>query len=91
MATIRDKLAKRLLGETDVTRAGVDRVVRGLRAGDRRELTMGLILSGLAYLKRSKPTKTLVYRKELKEGSAVVIRNAKPGQPPIVVENPKTG
>ncbi|MDX1469750.1 MAG: hypothetical protein R3258_10455 [Acidimicrobiia bacterium] len=89
MATIRDKLAKRLLGDSDFTRAGFSRVVRGLRAGDRRELAMGLILSGLAYFRRSRPEKTLVYRTELKEGSAVVIRNTAPGQPPVVVENPK--
>lgn len=89
MSTIRDKLAKKLLGDTDMSRAGIDRMVRGLRAGDRRDLTLGLLLGGLAYLKRSTPEKTLVYRKELKKGSAVVIRNTKPGQPPIVVENPK--
>lgn len=78
-----------MLGDTDTARAGVNRTMRGLREGDRRELYLGLVLSGLAYLQRTKPRKVLIYRQEIKDGEAVVIRNAKPGQPKVEITNPK--
>ncbi len=89
MGKLRDKLVRRLLGDESTARVGMSRAARGLRSGDRRELIIGLTLSGLAYLKRTRPRKELVYRQEIKRGSAVVIRNTEPGQPPVVVENPK--
>ena len=89
MATLKDRLVKRVLGDTDIARSGVTRTWHGLRERDRREFALGLVISGLAYLQRTKPRKTLIYRQEIKEGSAVVVRNTVPGQPKVEIENRK--
>lgn len=86
MAKLRDRLVAKVLGDSDVARAGADRAFRGLRQRDKRELALGLVLSGLTYLQRTKPRKSLVYRQELKEGSTVVIRNTVAGEPTLELE-----
>ncbi len=88
MARLGEKLTRRVLGGTDVGRAGLARSFRGLREGDRRELAIGLVLTAIAYMRRTRSEKTLVYRQEIKEGRGVLVRNAKPGQPRAEVTNP---
>ncbi|HEX6947390.1 MAG TPA: hypothetical protein VF246_08570 [Acidimicrobiia bacterium] len=63
--------------------AGRLRVLTGLRTRDPRQLTTGLALLGLAYLRRSQPRRQLVYRKVLREDDALLIRVAGPDTRPI--------
>jgi hypothetical protein len=84
MAAMKDKL----LGGSDAREAGYERTLKGLREGDRRELYLGLALSALAYLQRTKPRKELIYRKEVPEGSALVIHHKKSGNPRLQIIKP---
>lgn len=68
---------------------GWTRVLRGLRQGDQRELSWGLALAALAYLRNTAPRKQLVFRKRVPQGSAVVVHNRRPGQPRIDVVKPR--
>ena len=84
MGLLKDKV----LGGSDAREAGYDRTLRGLREGDRRELYMGLALSALAYLQKTKPRKQLLYRKTVPEGSALVIHHKKSGNPRLQIIKP---
>jgi hypothetical protein len=84
MAAMKNKL----LGGSDAREAGYERTLKGLREGDRRELYLGLALSALAYLQRTKPRKELIYRKEVPEGSALVIHHKKSGNPRLQIIKP---
>ena len=81
-------MKNKLLGGSDAREAGYERTLKGLREGDRRELYLGLALSALAYLQRTKPRKELLYRKEVPEGSALVIHNKKSGNPRLQIIKP---
>jgi hypothetical protein len=78
----------RLLGIRDITAESVNRTLRGLRTGDQRELYTGLSLAALAYVRRTRPRRRLLYRKSLPEGSAVVIHHKRRGDPRIEVIRP---
>ena len=78
----------RLLGIRDVTAASVDRTLRGLRTGDQRELFTGLSLAALAYMRRTRPRRRLIYRESLPEGSALVIHHKRRGDPRVEVIRP---
>lgn len=81
----------RFLGIRDVTAASVDRTLRGLRTGDQRELYTGLGLAALAYVRRTRPRRRLIYRKSLPEGSALVIHHKRRADPHIeVIKPPRT-
>lgn len=82
------RLKDRVLGGSDAREAGYERTLRGLREGDRRELSLGLALSALAYLQRTKPRKELLYRKTVPEGSALVIYHKKSGNPRLEIVKP---
>lgn len=84
MAGLKDKI----LGGSDAREAGYRRTLRGLREGDNREFYMGVALSALAYLQRTKPRKELLYRKEVPEGSALVIHHKKSGNPRLQIVKP---
>lgn len=78
----------RFLGGSDAREAGYNRTLRGIREGDTRELYLGLALSALAYLQRTKPRKQLLYRKEVAEGSALVIYHKRSGNPRLEIVKP---
>ena len=78
----------RLIGIRDLTAASVDRTLRGLRTGDQRQLYTGLSLAALAYMRRSRPRRRLLYRKSLPEGSALLIHHRRRGDPKIEVIRP---
>ena len=78
----------RLIGIRDLTAASVDRTLRGLRTGDQRQLYTGLSLAALAYMRRSRPSRRLLYRKSLPEGSALLIHHRRRGDPKIEVIRP---
>jgi hypothetical protein len=81
----------RLFGIRDVTAASVDRTLRGLRTGDQRELYTGLGLAALAYVRRTRPRRRLIFRRTLPEGSALVIHHKRYGDPRIdVIRPPRT-
>lgn len=81
-------LKDKVLGGSDAREAGYQRTLRGLREGDKREFYMGIALSALAYLQRTKPKKELLYRKSVPEGSALVIHHAKSGDPRLQIIKP---
>lgn len=78
----------RALGNRDPRDEGLRRTMRGFREGDQRELYLGLALTALAYLRRSKPQRELLFRKSVPEGSALVIHHKKRGAPKIEVIKP---
>lgn len=82
------RLKNKLLGGSDAREAGYLRTMRGLREGDNRELYLGLALSALAYLQRTKPKKELLYRKKVPEGTALVIHHKKSGKPRLQILKP---
>ncbi len=78
----------RLFGIRDLTAASVDRTLRGIRTGDQRQLYTGLSLAALAYMRRTRPRRTLIFRRSLPEGSALVIHHKRRGDPKIEVIRP---
>lgn len=81
------KLTKRLMNRVveDPRREGYRRSWKGLREGDYRELSIGLVLATLAYLQKTAPRKQLLYRKVVPIGSAIVIHNKKRGRPKLEI------
>ena len=88
MARLTKKLINRALGYRDPRDEGVRRAWRGLRVGDRRELALGLSLTALAYLSRTRPSRQLLYRKTVPAGSAIVVHHKEQGAPKIEVLKP---
>lgn len=84
------RLTKRLTTRfnDDPKRDGLRRSLRGLREGDYRELSLGLALTALAYLRSTKPRKQLIYRKTVSEGSALVIHHKRSGTPRLEIRRP---
>jgi len=80
-----------LVGSQNWGSVGLSRTLRGLRTGDQRELYMGLGLAALALLRRSAPRKRLLYRRTVREGSAIVVYNRPQGAPKIEVIKPRSG
>lgn len=81
-------MIERALGYRDPREEGIRRTLTGLRVGDRRELYLGLALTAFAYLRRTQPSRTLVFRREIPEGSALVIHHKRSGDPKIEVKRP---
>ncbi len=78
-----------LFGTSDLRTLGVNRVWRGLRKGDRRDLYLGAALAFFAWYRASSaPEKELIFRERLAEGSALVIHHRRRGDPQIEVIKP---
>lgn len=78
----------RALGARDPREEGFRRTLTGLREGDRTEMYIGLALTALAYISRTRPQRELLFRKAIPEGSALVIHHKKRGAPRIEVIKP---
>ena len=83
------RLFERLIGGPSIGTIGLRRTLRGLREGDQRELYYGLALGALAFLRRTAPKKTLIYKQSVPEGSALVIHHKRFGDPKIEVVRPE--
>jgi hypothetical protein len=83
-----NRIFRTLLGTSDLRSAGVGRVWRGMRQGDRRELYLGVAMAAVALLRQNQGQKELIFRKKLPEGTALVIHNRKKGDPKIEVIKP---
>ena len=71
----------------NLTGAGIDRLVRGLRRGDQRLIYSGAALLAMALWRRSRQREPrLVYRRELKPGKAVTVHLGQAGKSPLHVE-----
>ena len=79
------RLVKRALGTSNLTAAGWERTLRGLRTGEQRDLYLGLGLVAFTFLRRTAPRKRLIYRKTVQEGSTLVIQHRRKGDPKITV------
>ena len=91
MAGLKDKAWKMAFGASSAREVGRARTFRGLREGDRTEIYMGLAMTALAYLQRTKPKKELIYRKTVPEGTALVIHHKRSGNPRLEIIKPKKG
>lgn len=89
MASLKKKALRVALGTSDAARAGRLRLLEGLRYGDRRQLYLGLALSAVAYLQRTKPRKILIHRQTLPEGTALVIHHTRSGTPRLEIVKPR--
>jgi hypothetical protein len=87
MVTEKRRLISRTIG--DPRREGIRRSLKGAREGDYRELSLGLALAALAYLRTTTPRKKLIYRKRVPTGSALVIHHKKSGAPKLEIVKPK--
>jgi hypothetical protein len=77
------KLITRAVGRNPV-KSGVSTALRGLRTGDQRVLLGGAALAAFGWLRSRKPERELVYRREIPEGSSVVVRYGKKGALPKI-------
>lgn len=73
----------------DPRREGLRRTLKGARDGDYRELSFGLALVALAYLRKTTPRRELIYRKRVPTGSAIVVHHKKSGAPKLEIVKPK--
>lgn len=88
MGRMTNKIIDRALGNRDPREEGIRRTLRGFREGDQRELYTGLAITALAYLRRTRPQRELIFRKAVPEGSALVIHHKRSGDPRIEVIKP---
>ena len=88
MTNTTKKLINRAFGGRDPRDDWFRRTLTGLREGDRTELYTGLALTALAYIRRTRPQRELLFRKSIPEGSAIVIHHKKRGAPRIEVIKP---
>jgi len=79
-----------LVGSDNWGTVGLTRGLRGLRTGDQRDLYLGLGLAALSFIRRTAPRKQLLYRRTVREGSAIVIHHRRSGQPKIEVIRPRS-
>lgn len=91
MARLTRRLTSRAFGGRDARSEGYRRTLKGLREGDYRELSLGLALAALAYLRDTAPRKQLLYRKTVPTGSAIVVHHKKQGAPKLEIVKPKRG
>jgi hypothetical protein len=63
---------------------GARRGFQGLRTGDQRSLYLGAALLMLGWWRRARARK-LIYRRNLRQGEALLIRASRAGRPRIVV------
>jgi hypothetical protein len=87
MLSEKRRLISRAIG--DPRTEGIRRSLKGAREGDYRELSLGLALAALAYLRTTSPRKQLLYRKRVPTGSALVIHHKKSGAPKLEIIKPK--
>ena len=88
MKSLVQTISNQILGPDGID-SGYDRTLTGLRTRDRRELMVGLALVGLSYLRRTQPSRELLYRKSVPTGSALVIHHRKRGKPKIEIVKPR--
>jgi hypothetical protein len=88
MGRLTRTLINKGFGFGDPAEEGLRRTLGGLRTGDQRELFLGLALSGLAYLNRTRPRRRLLYRETVPVGSAIVVHHRERGEPRIEVIKP---
>ena len=88
MAKLRDRAFKKVFGSSDARKVGRHRAMRGLREGDSRELALGLVLTAIGYLQRTKPKKERIYRQELAEDAVLVIRHRNSGESKLEIIRP---
>lgn len=67
---------------------GWQRALRGVREGDQTLLLTGIALLAWQYLRRSRPRKQLLYRKQVPLGSTIVVRHARRGDPRLEIHRP---
>lgn len=88
MPRLTKRLTRRVFDAPDAKSEGYRRSLKGLREGDYRELSLGLALTAIAYLQNTKPRRQLIFRREVPEGSALVIHHKRRGTPKLEIKRP---
>jgi len=90
MSSRTDKRRRRIRDGSAARALGVERALKGLREGDRRNLYFGLALCALSYLQRTKPRKRLIHSQAAPAGAAIVIHHRRTSNPRLeIVRTPK--
>lgn len=89
MARLTDRIIRMAFGVSNPGPEGRTRVFQGLRERNDRELMIGLSLMAFSYLRRTKPRRQLIYRREVSEGAALVIHHRSTGDPKLEIVKPK--
>ncbi len=89
MARLSDRIIRLAFGVSNPGPEGRMRVFQGLRERNDRELMIGLSLMAFSYLRRTKPRRQLLYRREVRDGSALVIHHRSSGEPKLEIVKPK--
>lgn len=87
MAPAKKRLTNWIIG--DPRSEAFRRTLKGAREGDYRELSFGLALFALAYLRNTTPRRQLIYRKRIPTGSAIVVYHKQSGAPKLEIVKPK--
>ena len=89
MSRLTDRIIRMAFGTANPGPEGRVRVLHGLRERNDRELVIDLSLMALSYLRKTQPRKQLLYRREVPEGSALVIHHRPTGEPRLEIIKPK--
>jgi len=89
MARIIDRIIRLAWGTANPGAAGRMKFAQGIRRGDTRDMYLGLALLSLSYLRRTQQRRELLYRREVPEGSALVIHHKDESAPRLEIVKPK--
>lgn len=89
MARMIDRIIRIAWGTTNPAAAGRMKFAQGAKARDSRDMYIGLALLALSYLRRSQQQRQLLYRREVPEGSALVIHHKDEKAPRLEIVKPK--
>lgn len=89
MARLTDRIIRMAFGASNPGPEGRQRVFHGLRERNDRELMIGLSLMAFSYLRRTQPRRQLIYRREVPDGTALVIHHRPSGEPKLEIVKPK--
>lgn len=88
MTRMIDRIIRLAWGSANPGAAGRMKLAQGLKGRDSRDLYIGLALLGLSYLRRTQQQRQLLYRKEVPEGSALVVHHKPDGSPRLEIVKP---
>ncbi len=89
MSRTTEKIIRWAFGASHPSTAGRLQLSRGFRDRDSRDLYVGLGLLAISYLRRTRTRRQLLYRREVPEGTALVIHHKDKGQPRLEIVKPK--
>lgn len=89
MARLINRIIRIAWGTANPAVAGRMKFAQGARQGEPRDIYLGLALLALSYLRRTRQRRQLLYRREVPEGSALVIHHKDESAPRLEIVKPK--